>query len=109
MLTLKVITTDQNGQSEIHVLNGDSITHKEYFSEDHSILSKIREKNVTTWILGDMTETTSSQKFTVSEVKIYDENRYCKNDLFIVPKAECYITDANAKTVDSFFCWFEQE
>jgi hypothetical protein len=107
MLTLKVITTDQNGQSEVHLLNGDSITHKEYFSSDHCIIPKMREKNSTTWILGNMSETSSKQKFVVSEVKIYDEDRYCKNDLFIVPKADCYIMD-NGKTVDSFGCTYDQ-
>lgn len=106
MLTLKVVTTGQDGQSEVYILNGDSITHKEYFSADHSIVPKIQEKNGTTWILGSMIETSNTQKFTVSEVKVYDEDRYCKNDLFILPKAECYIME-NGKTVDSFFCYFE--
>lgn len=108
MLTLKVVTTDQDGQTETHLLNGDSITHKEYFSADHCIVPKIRERNSTTWILGNMVETSSTQKFIVSEVKVYDENRSCKNDLFITPKADCYIMD-NGKTVDSFFCQFEQQ
>jgi hypothetical protein len=109
MLTLKVISLDQDGQTETHILNGDSITHKEYFSADHCIISKMREKNSTTWILGNIVETTSTQKFIVSEVKVYNEERFCKNDLFIVPKAECYITDGNGKTVDSFFTSFEAE
>ena len=108
MLTLKVVTIDLAGQTESFVLNGDSISHKEYFSSDHCIIAKTREKNSTTWIIGDMIETSGTQKFTVSEVKIYDEDRYCKNDIFILPKSECYITDANGKTVDSFFCQFEQ-
>jgi hypothetical protein len=30
-----------------------------------------------------------------------------KNTLFILPKADCYITDASGKTVDSFFCQYE--
>jgi hypothetical protein len=107
MLTLKVVTTDLDGQTETYLLNGDSITHKEYFSADHCIVFKTRENNSTTWIIGDMIETSGTQKFTVSEVKIYDEDRYCKNDLFILPKAECYIMD-NGKTIDSFFCNFEQ-
>jgi len=109
MLTLKVITTNSENQTETHVLNGDAITHKEYFSEDHCIVPKMQKENSTLWILGNMLETSSKQKFTISEVKVYDEDRYCKNDLIIVPKAECYITDSNGKTVDSFFCHFEQE
>jgi hypothetical protein len=107
MLTLKVITTDIYGQTETHLLNGDSITHKEYFSSDHSIGSKIKENNTSIWMLGNMVETSSNQKFIVSEVKIYDEDRYCKNDLFILPKAECYIME-NGKTIDNFSCQFEQ-
>jgi hypothetical protein len=108
MLTLKVVTTDQDGQTETYVLNGDSIVHKEYFSSDHLIVPKIQEKNSTTWIVGTMIESSSTQRFTVSEVRIYDKDRYCKNDLFILPKADCYITD-NGKTVDSFFCYYEEE
>jgi hypothetical protein len=108
MLTLKVITTDLDGQTEIHILNGDSISHREYFSEDHYIISKVRETNSTVWILGNMVETSSKQKFIVSEVKIHDKDRYCKNELFITPKADCWIMD-NGKTVDSFSCQFEQE
>jgi hypothetical protein len=107
MLVLKVVSTDQDGQTETYLLNGDSITHKEYFSADHCIVQKVQEKNSTTWILGNMTETTGIQKFIVSEVKIYDEDRYCKNDLFILPRADCYIME-NGKTIDSFFCSFEQ-
>jgi hypothetical protein len=107
MLTLKISIVDLDGQTETHVLNGDSITHKEYFSNDHHIVTKTKEKNTTTWILGDMVETSGTQKFTVSEVKVYDEDRYCKNDLLILPKAECYIME-NGKTVDSFFCFFEE-
>ncbi len=107
MLTLKITTTDLDDQTESIVLNGDSISHKEYFSSDHYIATKTREKNSGTWIIGNIIETSGTQKFTVSEVKVYDKDRYCKNDLLILPKAECYIME-NGKTVDTFFCWFEQ-
>ena len=106
MLTLKVITTDLNGQSETHVFSGDSFVHREYFSDDHSIATKIKARNMDIWVVGNMVETSGTQKFTVSEVEIYDDSRCLKNSLFIVPKAECYIMD-DGKTVDSFFCWFE--
>jgi len=106
MLTLKVITTDQDGQTETHLFNGDSIVHKEYFSADHCIVSKIQENNSTTWIIGTMVETSSTQKFIASDVHIYDEDRCVKHLLFICPKAGCYIMD-NGKTIDSFFCQFE--
>jgi len=82
MLTLKVITTDLNGQPQTHIFNGDSISHKEYFSDDHCIVSKICKENSTTWIIGSISETSSTQKFTVSEVDIYDDDRYIKNKLF---------------------------
>jgi len=45
MLTLKVIATDLNGQTETYLFNGSIITHKEYFSTDHCINTKIREDN----------------------------------------------------------------
>lgn len=107
MLTLKVTTTDLDGQTETHLFNGDSFSHKEYFSADHCIIPKIKVKNPATWIIGNLIETTSTQKFTVSEVTIYDDSRFLKNLLFICPKADCYIMD-DGKTVDSFFCQFEQ-
>jgi hypothetical protein len=106
MLTLKVITTDQDGQTETHLFSGDTITHKEYFSADHCIVSKVKENNSTVWIVGGMVETSSTQKFIASDIAIYDADRYIKNLLFITPKADCYIMD-NGKTIDSFFCAFE--
>lgn len=107
MLTLKVITTDINEQSETHVFKGDTFVHREYFSEDHCISTKIKKENSDVWIVGNMEETSSSQKFTVSEIDIYGEDRYIKNKLFILPKAGCYIMD-DGKTIDSFFCFFEE-
>jgi hypothetical protein len=106
MLTLKVITTDQDGQTETHIFNGDVITHKEYFSEDHCLTSKKINDNASIWIVGKLIETTSTQKFVASDVFIYDEDRCIKNLLFVPPKADCYIMD-NGKTIDSFFCQFE--
>jgi hypothetical protein len=107
MLTLKVITIDQNGQTETHLFNGDSITHREYFSADHCIISKVKENSPMVRVVGNMTETSSPQKFIVSEIKIYDDDHSYKNQLFIVPKADCYIMD-NGKTVDSFFCGLKE-
>lgn len=106
MLTLKVITTDLNGQSQTHLFNGDSLTHKEYFSEDRYIVSKKCKEDASIWIIGAIEENSSTQKFTVSEVDIYDDDRYIKNKLFITPRAECYIMD-NGKTIDTFGCYFE--
>jgi hypothetical protein len=107
MLTLKVITTDIEGLTETHVFNGDSIKHKESFSIDHSIAKKAFENNSTMWIIGKMLETSSTQKFTVSDIEIFDEDRNLKHIMLILPKASCYIMD-NGKTIDSFFCEFEQ-
>lgn len=106
MLTLKVITTDINGQQETHLFGGDSITHKEYFSADHCIASKAQEINHTIWTVGTIVETSSTQKFIASDVSIFNEDRYLKHLLLILPKADCYIMD-NGKTIDSFFCGFE--
>ncbi len=106
MLTLKVITTDQDGQIETVLFSGDSIAHKEYFSQDHSFQRKVVEKNDTLWCIGNMIETSSEQKFVVSDVVIYDEDRSLKHVLLILPKADCYIME-NGKTIDSFFCTYD--
>lgn len=107
MLTLKVITTDLDGQTESHILSGDTITHKEQFSSDHCLASKWKEENSFVWILGSMTETSSEQKFIYSVVHIYDEERNNKNVLLVLPKSDCYIME-NGKTVDMFNCVFEK-
>jgi len=107
MLTLKVITTDIDGKAVTHLLSGDAITHREYFTKDHCILSKMRENSPMVRCIGEIQETSSEQPFIVSEVQIYEDNHSYKNELFILPKAECYIME-NGKTVDTFFCQFEQ-
>lgn len=107
MLTLKVVTTDIDGQTEIYLFAGDSIKHKESFSTDHSIAKKAFENNSTMWIIGKMAETSSIQKFTISDIEIFDEDRNLKHIMLVLPKADCYVMD-NGKTIDSFFCSFEQ-
>jgi len=106
MLTLKVITTDINGQDQTHLFSGDAICHKEYSSDDHCIVSKVSKNNASIWTIGSIKENSSTQKFGVSEVEIYDDDRYIKNQLFIVPKSICYIMD-DGKTIDTFGCYFE--
>jgi hypothetical protein len=108
MLTLKVITTNLEGQVETNIFSGDSIAHTEFFSTDHCIIEKLLQQNSSIWVIGNMTESSSEQKFIASNVYIYDDDRSCKNQLFIVPKAECYIMD-NGKTIDSFTCTYEQK
>ena len=107
MLTLKIITTDQDGQTETHLFSGDSIVHREYRTQDHNILSKVHKNRPTAWIIGDLSGSSSEQPFIASDVFIYDKDRDCKNLLFITPKADCFIMD-NGKTIDSFFCEFEE-
>lgn len=107
MLTLKVITTDQDDQSTTYLFSGDSINHKESFSDDHSIISKTKEKNSTIWILGKMIDTTSKQKFTISDIEIYDLDRNLTHIMLVLPKSSCYIMDGG-KTIDSFFCYYEK-
>jgi hypothetical protein len=106
MLTLKVVTTNKEGQVETNLFSGDSFTHKEYFSADHYIVSKAKVKNPITWVIGEIIESSSTQKFIVSEITIYDDERFLKNILFICPKADCYIMD-DGRTIDSFFCTYE--
>jgi len=107
MLTLKVSSVDLNGQVEVTILTGESITHKEYFSKDHNLRAKIKENTPHWWIVGNIMDTSGESPFVVSEVRIYDGERYCINELFIFPKADCYIME-NGKTVDTFSCNFQQ-
>jgi hypothetical protein len=106
MLTLKIVIKDEDDQVETYLFSGDSISHKEYFSTDHYLASKMKESNSTIWIVGRLIESSSNQKFITSNITIYDEDRYVKHVLCVVPKADCYIMD-HGKTIDSFFCTFE--
>jgi hypothetical protein len=108
MLTLKIISTDIDGNQFTHLLSGDAITHREYFSSDHCIMRNTNERSPMVRIVGTLTETSSTQKFVVSDVIIYEDDHALKNQLLILPKADCYIMEAG-KTVDSFYCGFESK
>jgi hypothetical protein len=106
MLTLKIITTNVDGISQTYIFSGDAVSHKEYFSEDHYLAKKKVEENSTIWYIGSLVESSSKQKFVASDIYIYDEDRVCKNIIFVTAKADCYIME-NGKTIDSFFLTYE--
>jgi hypothetical protein len=107
MLTLKIITTNIDDVSQVYIFTGDIISHKEYFSDDHYLAKKKVEENNTIWYIGSLIESSSKQKFTASDIEIFDEDRVCKNIIFVTAKADCYIME-NGKTIDSFFLTYEQ-
>ena len=66
MLTLKVVTTDLMGQTRTELFSGDAISHKEYSTEDHFVVSKVCKINPSVWIIGIIEENSSTQKFAFS-------------------------------------------
>ena len=104
MLTLKVINTDTNGIKSTRLFSAESITHKEYFTDDHCIYDRVIENTPDVICVGQIARTSSSQKFTVSDVAIHEGAHFV--EIFILPQSECYIM-CDGKTVDSFFCQFE--
>lgn len=108
MLTLKVITTDLDGQATVHLFYGDAISHREFVSQDHTIHSQIEKNSPQVKIVGRVIETSSTQTFAYSDVSIYAEDKAIKNCIVILPKAICYIM-ADGKTVDDFSCEFYAE
>jgi hypothetical protein len=108
MLTLKVITTDINGQIETHLFYGERIQHKEFETDDHkSDLKLCLEKNefvIGTTNLSDTPE--SKQVYNKSRVFIYGESDTPKQLLWILPCADCYIMH-DGKTIDTFSARFK--
>jgi len=107
MLTLKIITTNVDGIIESYLFSGDAISHTESFSQDHYLAKKRIEENSSIWYLGSLIESSSKQQFTFSDIYVYDEDRVCKNIIFVTAKADCYVME-NGKTIDSFFLTYEQ-
>lgn len=106
MITLKIITTNIDGEQETMILSGDSISHREYTSKDHLLVKNALVKNSSLWCIGELVGISGDQDFIASDVIIYDEERECKNILLILPKSDCYIMD-NGKTVDSFYTYYK--
>jgi hypothetical protein len=107
MLTLKIITKNIDDISETYIFSGDVVSHTETSSDNHYLAKEKVEANSTIWYLGSLIETSSKQKFTYSDIYIYDEERVCKNIILVTAYADCYIME-NGKTIDSFFLRYEQ-
>jgi hypothetical protein len=106
MLTLKVITTDIDGQHETHLFYGERIQHKETESSDHQSKFALTPNDA---VIGssDLPETpNSTQTYSMSRVFIYGESDTPKQLLWILPCADCYVMH-EGKTIDTFFARFK--
>jgi hypothetical protein len=100
MFTLKIITTDIDGEQETHLFYGTSISHLERESNNYQIKFDFET-------IGSLIDKTSEQRFLFSQVLIYvDGDAYSKR-MYILPHADCYVME-NGKTVDQFSCKFIQ-
>ena len=98
MLTLKVITTDLEGQNKTHLFYGERIQHKEISADKRLEFNLGANQSV----IGTMSDTPSStQPYTYSTVFIYGESDTPKLLLWILPCSDCYVMQ-NGKTIDTF-------
>ena len=101
MLVLKVVTLDNEDKETTSLFSGDSISHSE------GIMKGIDLKNYpSSQFIGYVNELTE-QEFNASHVLIFDNNRVIKDELLILPKSTCFITESG-KTVDTFHSYFKQ-
>lgn len=106
MLTLKVITTDINGQKETHLFYGERIHHKEIECAEHNREFNLGEKVIL--INTDCLSKTplSNQAYIESHVSLYEDGDTLKQFLLILPCADCYIMH-EGKTIDTFSARFK--
>jgi hypothetical protein len=106
MLTLKVITTDIEGQNETHLFYGERIQHKETESKDH-MMKFVMTQNEMVISSSALSETPSSgQAYQMSRVFIYGDGDTPKQLLWILPCADCFVM-YNGKTIDTFSARFK--
>ena len=98
MLTLKVITTDIDGQQETHLFYGERIQHKEETSNTYNLAFAAPSQ-----VIGSLPDKVSEQSYIYSRVFLYGDSNLPKVLLYILPRAECFITEGGT-TVDSFYC-----
>lgn len=104
MLTLKVITTDINGQHETHLFYGEKIKHKEMETNDHQIPFDSAQMVISSSALSETPD--SKQEYQMSRVAIYGEGDTPKQTLWILPCADCYVMH-EGKTIDTFSARFK--
>jgi hypothetical protein len=106
MLTLKVITTDLEGQKETHLFYGEHIQHKETENTDHQVTFNLTENEMVISSC-DLSETPNSkQGYSISRVFIYGDGETPKQLLWILPCSDCYIMH-EGKTIDTFSARFK--
>ena len=98
MLTLKVITTDIDGQKGTHLFYGDRISHRERESNDYRL--KFAESE-SVFVIGYLPDKASEQKFTYSDIWIYEGGNVPKILVYALPMSECFVME-NGRTIDSF-------
>ncbi|MBK5202123.1 MAG: hypothetical protein JJE45_00175 [Prolixibacteraceae bacterium] len=101
MLTLKVVTLDQNNDEQTSLFYGDSISHAE------GIMKGTELKNYpdSRWV--GYIDSASEQPFMASHVLILNADTTLKHDLLVLPKSDCYVTESG-KTVDTFYSYFKE-
>jgi len=88
MLTLKVITTDINGNIETNLFYGDSVTHS-----NMTIKGKDLQKYSDCLYVGQKMNEEGTIEFSATHVFIYEKERCLKNKLLILPTSECFIME----------------
>jgi hypothetical protein len=96
MLTLKVITTDRDGQVETHIYYGESMSHTERI-----IKASEMKKFTGASFIGSIINESSEQQFVSCDVIITGKDVSGNHRLLILPASECFIME-NGKTVDTF-------
>lgn len=107
MLTLKVITTDPEGQKKTHLFYGEWIQHKETETNNQEFNLKLclEQREAVIGTINPTETPESKQAYYVSRVSIYGEGETPKQLLWILPHADCYIMH-EGKTVDTFYVEF---
>jgi hypothetical protein len=100
MLTLKIISTDQNGHLQTNLFSAERISHSEFdFKSKEETFTKFIERNSPAYVIGGMNNTETSQPFCFSNVVLYQKDGF--EILYIVPYSEVYIMQ-DGKTIDTF-------
>ena len=101
MLTLKVVTLDDKDEYQTSLFFGDSITHAEGIMKGTDLKNYPSSQHV-----GYINEA-SEQPFMASHVLITNAERVVKDELLILPKSTCFVTESG-KTVDTFHSFFKE-
>jgi hypothetical protein len=101
MLTLKVVSTDIDGNVTTNLFYGESINHTERLEKADGLKTYTNAKYV-----GSLMNMAGTQEFVASHVLINDSDGYQKDNILVLPYSECFIM-ANGRTVDKFISSFK--